>query len=63
MDEVTHHHDDLDGDSAWGRRMEVVESLRCMATDVRGGVVENCGHWLPEEQPAPLLEQLLAFFA
>ena len=53
----------LGGNSAWGRRMEVVESLRRMATDVRGGVIENCGHWMPEEQPAALLEQLLAFFA
>jgi pimeloyl-ACP methyl ester carboxylesterase len=52
----------LGGDSAWGRRMEVVESLRRMATDVRGGVIENCGHWMPEEQPAALLKQLLAFF-
>ena len=53
----------LGGDRSWGRRMEVVESLRRMATDVRGGVIENCGHWMPEEQPAALLEQLLAFFA
>jgi pimeloyl-ACP methyl ester carboxylesterase len=53
----------LGGDSSWGRRTEVVESLRRMATDVRGGVLENCGHWMPEEQPAALLEQLLAFFA
>ena len=53
----------LGGDSAWGRRMEVVESLRRMATDVRGGILENCGHWMPEEQPEALLEQLLAFFS
>jgi pimeloyl-ACP methyl ester carboxylesterase len=53
----------LGGDSGWGRRMEVVDSLRRMATDVRGGVIENCGHWMPEEQPAELLRQLLAFFA
>jgi pimeloyl-ACP methyl ester carboxylesterase len=53
----------LGGDSGWGRRMEVVESLRRLATDVRGGVIENCGHWMPEEQPAELLKQLLAFFA
>jgi pimeloyl-ACP methyl ester carboxylesterase len=52
----------LGADSGWGRRMEVVESLRRMATDVRGGVIENCGHWMPEEQPAALLKQLLAFF-
>ena len=52
----------LGGDSAWGRRMETIESMRRMATDVRGGVIENCGHWMPEEQPAILLEHLLTFF-
>jgi len=30
---------------------------------VRGGVIENCGHWMPEEQPEELLRQLTAFFA
>jgi len=53
----------LGGDSGWGRRMEVVESLRRMATDVQGGVIEKCGHWMPEEQPKELLRRLLAFFA
>jgi len=52
----------LDGDRSWGRRMEVVESPRRLAVDVQGGVVENCGHWMPEEQPAELLRRLLAFF-
>ena len=33
-----------------------------MAVDVQGGVIENCGHWMPEEQPEALLQQLLAFF-
>jgi hypothetical protein len=33
--------------------------LRPVATDVRGGILGNCGHWMPEEQPAALL----AFFA
>jgi pimeloyl-ACP methyl ester carboxylesterase len=33
-----------------------------MATDVRGRVIENCGHWMPEEQPEELLRRLLAFF-
>jgi pimeloyl-ACP methyl ester carboxylesterase len=52
----------LGGNSAWGRRLEVVESLRHLATDVRGGVIEDCGHWMPEEQPEALLGQLTAFF-
>ncbi len=52
----------LGGDRSWGRGMEVMESLRRLAVDVQGGVVENCGHWMPEEQPADLLRRLLAFF-
>ena len=43
----------LGGGSAWGRRM---------AIDVRGGVIADCGHWIPEEQPAELLRRLLEFF-
>lgn len=53
----------LGGANAWGRGMEVVESLRRLATDVRGGVIENCGHWMPEEQPEVLLGHLRTFFA
>jgi pimeloyl-ACP methyl ester carboxylesterase len=52
----------LGGDRSWGRGLEVVESLRRMAADVQGGVIENCGHWVPEEQPGELLRRLLAFF-
>jgi len=53
----------LGGANAWGRGMEVVESLRRMAVDVRGGIIENCGHWMPEEQPEELLRRLLPFLA
>ncbi len=52
----------LGGDRSWGRGQEVGESLRRMAVDVQSGVIENCGHWVPEEQPAELLRRLLAFF-
>jgi pimeloyl-ACP methyl ester carboxylesterase len=50
------------GDRSWGRGMEVVESLRRLAVNVQGGVIENCGHWMPEEQPRELLSRLLQFF-
>lgn len=53
----------LGGNRSWGRRLEVLESCRRVAERVEGGVIEDCGHWLPEEQPAQLLEQMLAFFA
>ncbi|WP_428531834.1 alpha/beta fold hydrolase [Rhodopila sp.] len=39
-----------------------MESLRRLAVDVQGGMMENCGHWMPEEQPAELLGRLLGFF-
>ena len=53
----------LGGDRSWGRRTEVLESLRRVASDVRGGVIEECGHFMPEEQPERLLRRLLEFFA
>jgi pimeloyl-ACP methyl ester carboxylesterase len=38
-------------------------SMEQLADNVRGGVVEQCGHWIPEERPEYLSEQLLKFFA
>jgi pimeloyl-ACP methyl ester carboxylesterase len=52
----------LGGGSGWGRRKEVVESLRRLADDVQGGVITDCGHWMPEEQPEELLRRLRSFF-
>ena len=52
----------LGGDSGWGRRTEVLESLSRVAHTVSGGVVARCGHWMPEEQPAEVASRLAAFF-
>ena len=52
----------LGGSNAWGRGTEVVEFLRRVAVDVRGGVMPDCGHFIPEEQPDLLVERLLEFF-
>jgi pimeloyl-ACP methyl ester carboxylesterase len=52
----------LGGDKGFGRGIECLESLRRVAEDVRGGVLPDCGHWLPEEQPAALADELMAFF-
>ena len=51
----------LGGDRSWGRRMEVVESLRRLAMNVQGGMVENCGHWMPEEQPIGIAAAVTGF--
>ena len=33
------------------------------ASDVRGSVIKNCGHWIAEEQPEELTEQLINFLS
>ncbi len=52
----------IGGGSAFGRGGETLGSLQRVATDVRGGVFEDCGHWIPEEQPQRTLDELLRFF-
>jgi pimeloyl-ACP methyl ester carboxylesterase len=52
----------LGGAESWGRRLEVLESLRRVALDVRGGMIAQAGHFVPEEQPEALAREFLAFF-
>ena len=48
-------------DKGVGSRL--VETMRLVATDVRGGVFESCGHYLPEEAPRSVAEQIIRFMA
>lgn len=50
------------GDKGRGRGMAAIESWQRVALDVRGGVAEGCGHWIPEERPKWVVEELLKFF-
>ncbi len=50
------------GAASRGRGPLALESWQRVATNVRGGVAEGCGHWIPEERPDWVVEQLLAFF-
>ena len=52
----------LGGDKSFGRGLECLQSLQRVAQDVRGGVVKDCGHWIVDEQPGVLLDELLTFF-
>ena len=52
----------LGGSKSWGRGAEVEDSLARMATDVRGDIVPDCGHFIPEEQPEFLTKRLIDFF-
>lgn len=50
------------GNKIVGRAMHALDSWQRVASDVRGGVAEGCGHWIPEERPAWVVERLLEFF-
>jgi pimeloyl-ACP methyl ester carboxylesterase len=39
------------------------DSLKFLATDVRGGIVPLSGHWIAEERPDYLIKQLASFFS
>lgn len=41
---------------------QMVNMVSEVAADVRGGTIERCGHWIADERPEYLTEQLLAFF-
>jgi pimeloyl-ACP methyl ester carboxylesterase len=51
----------LGGDQGYGADM--VALLRAFAHDVQGGAITFCGHFLPEEQPAAVARELIAFFS
>jgi pimeloyl-ACP methyl ester carboxylesterase len=53
----------LGGGKAFGRGVETLESLKRVAIDVRGGVIEDCGHWMAEEKPEAVSKAILEFFA
>lgn len=53
----------LGGGGPRGRGEAVVESLRRVSIDASGGTIPDCGHWIAEERPQELANQLKAFFA
>jgi microsomal epoxide hydrolase len=46
-----------------GSAPKMAETMKTVARDVRGGVIPNCGHYIPEEVPDFLAKEMLAFFA
>ncbi|TBR57034.1 alpha/beta hydrolase [Westiellopsis prolifica IICB1] len=39
-----------------------IKAMQAVAEDVRGTVIEGCGHFIPQERPEYLIEQMLQFF-
>ena len=44
-----------------GSIADMAAPLKAFAEDVRGAMISNCGHFLPEEQPAAVAKELIAF--
>jgi pimeloyl-ACP methyl ester carboxylesterase len=51
----------LGGEHRWGPK--IVAVLKEFATNVSGGSIPECGHWVAEERPAETADALLKFFA
>jgi pimeloyl-ACP methyl ester carboxylesterase len=47
---------------ARGRGKECEQSMRNVAINVRGAVIDECGHFVPEEQPEVFNRLLMEFF-
>lgn len=45
-----------------GYGAHLVEAMRTVATDVDGGAILGCGHYMPEEAPGCISDELLRFF-
>ena len=51
----------LGGGNSFGRGIETLESLQRVSENVTGGVIDNCGHWMQEEQPEIVTSKILSF--
>jgi pimeloyl-ACP methyl ester carboxylesterase len=45
-----------------GRGLSAFESWQRVAANVTGGVAEHCGHWIPEERPQFVAQEVLRHF-
>lgn len=50
----------LGGETVTGEKVKTM--MTAVAIDVRGGSVDRCGHFIPDERPDYLIEQLFTFF-
>lgn len=51
----------IGADSVYGTLVQ--QYMENGAVNVRGVVIENCGHFVAEEQPEALTQHILTFFA
>jgi pimeloyl-ACP methyl ester carboxylesterase len=36
--------------------------MKPLCEDIRGGIIKDCGHYIPEEQPEALAAKMIEFF-
>lgn len=46
-----------------GMSPNIFEAMKPLGENVQGGVIADCGHYMPEEQPEIIAERMRAFFA
>jgi len=39
----------------------LIDTMHLVASDVRGGVFKGCGHYMPEEAPCAIAQQIMMF--
>jgi pimeloyl-ACP methyl ester carboxylesterase len=45
-----------------GSAPDIYEAMKPLCEDIRGGVIKDCGHYIPEEQPEALAANMIEFF-
>ena len=50
----------LGGDN--GSAPDIFEAMKPLCDNIRGGVIRDCGHYIPEEQPQVLAAMMMEFF-
>lgn len=50
----------LGGD--FGMSPDIYDAIKPLAAHVEGGVIQNCGHYMPEEQPDEIAAKMIKFF-
>jgi pimeloyl-ACP methyl ester carboxylesterase len=50
----------LGGDK--GSAPDIYDAMKPLCENIRGGVIKDCGHYIPEEQPKTLAAKMIEFF-
>jgi len=45
-----------------GMSPDILEEMKPLASQIEGGVIRNCGHYMPEEQPEEIGARMIDFF-